>query len=141
MSYSTTNYLTASISLNLYISRKLNNMKEARMIKKERNDWMKMYHKMLKGLETMIDMQKQVKDMMKIVVETNTMMMEMEDTILKASVNNRVLNAMNIAGVLEDLRYLIQSKMENQIFQIQQMLANELETYKGRGNAYVDDHI
>ena len=102
---------------------------------------MKMYHKMLKGLETMIDMQKQVKDMMKIVVETNTMMMEMEDTILKASVNNRVLNAMNIAGVLEDLRYLIQSKMENQIFQIQQMLANELETYKGRGNAYVDDHI
>ena len=111
------------------------------MIKKERNDWIKMYHKMLKGLETMIDMQKQVKDMMKIVVETNTMMMEMEDTILKASVNNRVLNAMNIAGVLEDLRYLIQSKMENQIFQIQQMLANELETYKGRGNAYVDDHI
>jgi len=141
MSYSTTNYLIASISLNLYISRKLNNMKEARMIKKERNDWMKMYHKMLKGLETMIDMQKQVKDMMKIVVETNTIMMEMEDTILKASVNNRVLNAMNIAGVLEDLRYLIQSKMENQIFQIQQMLANELETYKGRGNAYVDDHI
>ena len=111
------------------------------MIKKERNDWIKMYHKMLKGLEIMIDMQKQVKDMMKIVVETNTMMMEMEDTILKASVNNRVLNAMNIAGVLEDLRYLIQSKMENQIFQIQQMLANELETYKGRGNAYVDDHI
>jgi len=58
MSYSTTNYLTASTSPNPYISRKLNNMKEARMMKEKRNDWMKMYHKTLKGLEAMIDVQK-----------------------------------------------------------------------------------
>jgi len=38
MSYSTTNYLTAPTSLNLYVSRKLNNMEEARMMKEERND-------------------------------------------------------------------------------------------------------
>jgi len=58
MSYSTTNYLTASTSPNPYISRKLNNMEEARMMKEKRNDWMKMYHKTLKGLEAMIDVQK-----------------------------------------------------------------------------------
>ena len=64
----------------------------------------------------MIDVQRQVRDMMKIAAETNTIIMEMEDTILKASTNNWVINAMNITGVSEDLQYLIQSDMENQIF-------------------------
>ena len=31
--------------------------------------------------------------------------------------------------------------MKNQIFQVQQMLADELDAYKGRGNTYVDDNI
>jgi len=88
MSYSTTNYLTAPTSPNPYVSRKLNNMEEARIMKEKRNDWTKMYHKTLKQLEAMIDVQKQVKDMMKITTEMNTMMIEMEDTILKASINN-----------------------------------------------------
>ena len=57
--------------------------------------------------------------MIKIVVETNTTIIEIEEVILKASINNWVINAMNIAGVSEDLRYLVQSNMENQIFQIQ----------------------
>jgi len=89
MSYqATNNYLTIPTSPNPYITRKLNNMNEARIMKDERNDWTKTYHKMLKGLEAMIDVQKQVKDMMKIVAETNTIITEMEDSILKASINN-----------------------------------------------------
>ena len=110
-------------------------------MKEERNDWMKMYHKMLKGLEAMIDVQKQVRDMMKIVAEMNITITEMEDTILKASINNWVINAMNITGVSEKLQYLIQRDMENQIFQVQQMLADKLDTYKGKGNVYVEDNI
>ena len=89
----------------------------------------------------MIDVQKQVKDMMKIVAETNTMITEMEDSILKASIHNWVINAMNIAGVSEDLQYLIQSNIENWVFEIQRMLADKLDAYKGRGNTYVDDNI
>ena len=100
-----------------------------------------MYHKILKGLEAMIDVQKQVRDMMKIAVKTNTTITEMEDTILKASTNNWVINATNITGVSKDLRYLIQSDMENWIFQIQWMLANELDAYKRKGNVYVEDNI
>ena len=53
---------------------------------------------------------------MKITVETNTTIMEMEETILKASVNNRLINVTNIMGVSKDL---IQSNMENQVFQVQ----------------------
>jgi len=68
---------------------------------------------MLKGLEAIIDVQKQVKDIMKIVAETNTTITEMEDSILKASINNQVINATNIAEVSEDLQYLIQSDMGN----------------------------
>ena len=48
-------FTTAPISPNPYISRKLNNMDQAQVIKKEREDWERMYHKTLKGLEAMID--------------------------------------------------------------------------------------
>ena len=78
-------------------------MEKARIMKEERNDSMKLYHKTLKGLEAMIDVQKQVRDMMKIVAETNTTITEMENTTLKASTNNWVINVMNITGVSEDL--------------------------------------
>ena len=90
MSYQISNntFITALISPNLYISRKLNNMDEVQMMKKERDDWKKIYHKTLKGLEAMIDMQRQVKNMMKIAVEANMMITEIEDMILKASTNN-----------------------------------------------------
>ena len=141
MSYQTTNYLTTPIFPNPYITRKLNNMDKARMMKDKRNDWTKIYHKTLKGLEVMIDMQKQIKDMMKIVAETNTTITEIEDLILKASINNWVINAMNITGMLEDLWYLIQNNMENWVFQIQWMLADKLDVYKERRNRYVDDNI
>ena len=82
------NNVTAPTSPNPYITKKLNNMDEARMMKAERNDWTRTYHKILKGLEMMIDMQRQIKEMLKIAAEMNTTMMEMEDSILTASINN-----------------------------------------------------
>jgi len=105
--------LTAPTSPNPYITRKLNNMDKAKMMKAERNNWTRTYHKILKGLETMINMQKQIKDILKIAAETNMTITEMEDSILKASINSQVINTTNIAGVLEDLQYLIQSDIEN----------------------------
>jgi len=54
------NYATVPISLNSYITRKLNNIDKAKMMKAERDDWTRTYHKMLKGLEAMINMQKQI---------------------------------------------------------------------------------
>ena len=55
---------------------------------------------------------------------------EIERTILKVSINNRTMNAMNILGISKNLQYLIQSNMEDQAYQIQRMLANELDAYK-----------
>jgi len=56
----TNNYMTAPTSSNPYITRKLNNMDKAKIFKEEHEDWSKLYHKMLKGPEAMIDVQKQI---------------------------------------------------------------------------------
>ncbi len=86
----------ASAFSNLYISRKLNNMDQAQVMKKEREDWTRLYHKTLKGIEAMIDVQRMMKDMKKIAEEMNTTVTEMEGTILTASINNQTTNATNI---------------------------------------------
>ena len=64
----------------------------------------------------------------------------MERNILKASVNNWIMNATNILSISEDLWTLIQSDIENRVYQIQQIL-DELNEYKERGNKYVDNNI
>ena len=63
-------------------------MDQVQVMKKEREDWMRLYYKTLKGIEAMIDVQRMVKDMKKIAEETNTTMAEMEEMILMASINN-----------------------------------------------------
>ena len=72
-------------------------------MKRKREDWSRLYHKMLKGLETKIDIQRMVKDIKRIVEEVNTTIMEVKESILMASINNRTTNATNIAQILEDL--------------------------------------
>jgi len=93
----------APISSNPYISRKLNNMDQAQIIKKKKEDWMRLYHKTLKGIEMIIDVQRMVKDIKKMAEEANTTIIEIEESILMASTNNRVTNATNIVQISEDL--------------------------------------
>ena len=78
-------------------------MDQAQVMKKEREDWTRLYHKTLKGLETMIDVQRMVKDIKKMVEEANTTITEVEEPVLAASINNRTINATNIAQISEDL--------------------------------------
>jgi len=131
----------APTSPNPYVSRKLNNMDQAQVIKREREDWERMYHKTLKGLEAMIDIQRVMKDMKKLAKEADTTVVEMKGTILMASINNCTTNTTNITQMAEDLCYLIQSDMDNRAFQIQRRLADELNQYKGKGNRYVEENI
>jgi len=121
------NYTTAPTSPNPYISRKLNNIDQAQVMKREREDWTRVYHKTLRGIEAMIDVQRMVKDLKKIAEETNMMITEMEGTILTASINNRMVNTMNITQISEDLQYIVQSDMDKQALQVQRMLTNKLD--------------
>jgi len=88
-------------------------MDQAQVIKREQEDWTRTYHKTLKGIEAMINVQRIIKDMKKLAREANTMVTEIEGSILVASIDNRTMNAMNIAGISEDLWYLVQSDMED----------------------------
>ena len=97
------NYTTTPISPNPYIFRKLNNIDQAQVIKRERKDWMRLYHKTLKRLETMIDVQRMIKDIKKMAEEANTTITEIEGSILMASISNQTTNMTNITQILEDL--------------------------------------
>ena len=96
-------------------------------MKREREDFLRLYHKMLKGLEIMIDVQRLVKDIKKLAEFANTTITEVEGSVLTASINNRVMNTTNITQISEDLRYLVQSDMDKRVFQVQRMLADKLD--------------
>jgi len=68
---------------------------------------------MLKEIEAIIDIQRIIKNIKKLAGEANTMVTEMEGSILVASINNQTTNATNIAGISEDLQYLVQSDIED----------------------------
>jgi len=105
-------YTMAHASLNLYISRKLNNIDQAQIMKRKREDWLRLYHKTLKRLETMIDVQRWVKDIKKLAEEVNTTITEVKGSVLMVSINNRVINTTNITQISEDLQYIVQSDMD-----------------------------
>ena len=96
-------------------------------MKREREDWERLYHKTLKGIEAMIDVQRAMKDMKKLAEEAGTTIAEIEGVILMASINNQTMNAMDITQMAEDLHYLIQSDMDDRVFQIQRRLTDELD--------------
>ena len=110
-------------------------------MKREREDWTRLYHKMLKEIEVMIDVQRMVKDLKKIVEETNMMITEMEGMILMASINNQMVNTTNITQISEDLQYMVQSDIDERVLQIQRMLADKLDQYKEIGNRYMEENI
>ena len=110
------NYTIAPTSPNSYILWKLNNMDQAQIMKREREDWLKLYHKTLKGLETMINVQRMAKDIKRLAEETNTILTEIEGTVLTTSINNQVMNTTNITQISEDLQYLVQSDINKQVF-------------------------
>jgi len=47
--------MTAPNSPNSYITRKLNSIEEAQVLKIEQDNWTRLYNKTLKGIEVMID--------------------------------------------------------------------------------------
>ena len=79
--------------------------------------------------------------MKKLVREANITVIEMKGSILAISIDNQMMNSTNIAGISEDLQYLVQSNMEDQVFQIQRMLTDKFDRYKRRGNIYVNENI
>jgi len=101
--YNNDNYATTPISSNSYISRKLNNIDQVQVMKREREDWSRLYYKTLKEIKIMIDVQRMIKDIKMMAEEANITITEIEGSILMTSTNNRTMNVTNIMQILEDL--------------------------------------
>ena len=87
-------------------------MDQAQVIKRKQEDWTRMYHKMLKVIEMIIDVQRIIKNIKKLAGEANIVVTKMKEAILWTSINNQTTNATNISGISEDLRFLVQSNVE-----------------------------
>ena len=83
-------FITASTLPNSYITYILDNMKLAKTMNKERKDWTKKYHKIIWGIEWMVNVQLQLQNIIKLAEEANTQVAEIETTIFQASYNYRI---------------------------------------------------
>ena len=63
-------------------------MDQAQVIKRKQEDWTRMYHKMLKEIEMIINVQRIINNMKKLVGEANTVVTEIKEAILWVSINN-----------------------------------------------------
>ena len=89
----------------------------------------------------MADIQLQIQNIIKLAKVANTQLAEIKTTILQASNNYRTQMAGDISSISQDLQNIIQGDMENQAYHIQMLLADKLDSCKGKGNIYADEHI
>ena len=103
-------------SPNPYITCTVNNMDLIITLNNERENWMKKYHKIIRELETMTNIQHQLQSIIQLAEVVNTQLVEIKTTILQAS---NIMKA----------------------YHMQKLLTNKLDRCKGRENAYANNYI
>jgi len=90
----TQQFITAPTSPNLYVTHTLNNMNLVKTINDKKKDWTKKYHKIIWGIEKMVNVQ----------------ITEIESTILQASNNYWMQTVGDIFSISGDLQDIIHMK-------------------------------
>jgi len=75
-------FFTASTSSNPYISYTVNNMDFIITLSNERKDWMKKYHRIIRELETIANIQHQLQNIIQLAKVANTQLTEIKTIIL-----------------------------------------------------------
>ena len=65
-------FTTTPISSNLYVFYTVNSMNLIVILNNERKDWMKKYYRIIRGLETIADIQLQLQNIVQLAKVTNT---------------------------------------------------------------------
>ena len=65
-------FITTPTSPNLYVICTLNNMNLVKTINNEKKNWTKKYHKIIQGIERMVNVQIQLQNIVKLAEEANT---------------------------------------------------------------------
>ena len=95
---------------------------------------MKKYHKIIRGLETMANIQLQLQNIIQLAWVANIQLAEIKTTILQASNTYKIQTEGDIFSISGELQDIIQGDMEKQVYHIQTLLVDELERYKGKEN-------
>ena len=111
--YMAQQFTTAPNLPNPYSTHMLNNMNLVKTMTNEWKDWTKKYHKIIQGIEWMVDIQLQLQNIIKLVEEANTQITEIETMVLQASDNYWTQIAEDIFSISEDLQNVVQNDMEN----------------------------
>ena len=119
----------------------VNNIDHIITLNNERKDWTKKYYKIIRGLETMADIQLQLQNIIWLAKVANTQLVEIETTILQASNTYKIQTSGDIFSISGELWDIIQGDMEKQAHYIQVLLVDELKRCRGKGNEQVETHI
>ena len=133
-------FTTTPISPNSYISCTINNINPIVILNNKKKDWIKKCHKIIWGIQTIANIQPQLQNVIKLADVANMQLAEIKTTILQASNIYRTQIAGNIFSI-SDLWDIIQENMENQVYYIQTLLADELDKYRGKGIYYANNYI
>jgi len=69
----------------------------------EKKNWTKKYHKIIRGLETIADIQLQLQNIVQLAEVTNTQLAEIKTTILQASDVYKIQTTRDIFSISENL--------------------------------------
>jgi len=83
-------FATAPISSNLYIAHIVNNIYLIMILNKEKKDEIEKYHKIIQGLETIVDIQLQLQNIVKLANAANNQLTDIKTTLLQASKNYKI---------------------------------------------------
>ena len=124
-----------------YIACTVNNIDLIITLNNEKKNWTKKYYKIIRGLETMADIQHQLQNITQLAEVVNIQLVEIKTTILQASKIHKMQNRADIFSISQELQNIIQDNMENQAHHVQIFLADKLDNCKGKENIYADKYI
>ena len=83
-------------------------------------------------METIADLQLQIQNLVKLVNAANNQLADIETIILQTGETHRMQIGGDIYNISEKLRKIIHRDIEQQAHRIQVLLANKLDSYKGK---------
>ena len=81
-------------------------------LNREKKDWMKKYHKIIQGLETIANIQLQLQNIIKLSNIANNQLVDIETTLLQTSKNYKAQVGRDIYSVSKELRNVIHREIK-----------------------------
>jgi len=97
------NFATALPFPNPYVLQIVNNLDLIITLNRKKKDWTKKYYKIIQGLETMVDIQMQIQDLVKLADVVNNQLANIKIILLQAEEMYKMQIGRNIYSISEKL--------------------------------------